>query len=76
LQNCNQKYSDKRCSKYFQAAVGGYFTIWVKTRFRKKEPSITLPQLRVLLDVALPLRRYDVDTPIELAVYNDQDCEF
>jgi len=32
----------------------------------KKAPSITLSQLRVLLEIVLPQRRYDVDTAIEL----------
>ncbi|MFH1526949.1 MAG: hypothetical protein ABIG69_09900, partial [Bacteroidota bacterium] len=32
----------------------------------KKAPSITLSQLRVLLEVVLPLRTYDIDAAISL----------
>ena len=41
----------------------GHFFLWhIKIRLGKKAPSITLSQLRILIEIVLPLRRYDIDS--------------
>ncbi len=43
-----------------------HFFLWhLKIRMGKKAPSITLPQLRVLLKVILPMKRHTIETLIE-----------
>ena len=43
-----------------------FFFGTLKSDWGKKTPSITLSQLRVLLEVVLPLRTYDIDGAISL----------
>jgi hypothetical protein len=44
-----------------------HFFLWhIKIRLGKKAPSITLSQLRILLEVVMPLRQKDIRSAIEL----------
>ncbi len=44
-----------------------HFFLWhLKIRLGKKAPSITLSQLRTLIEVVLPLRHYDIQTSLDL----------
>ncbi len=41
----------------------------LKSDWKKKAPSITLSQLRVLLEAVLPLRHYGINDAIELVAW-------
>lgn len=45
----------------------GHFFLWhIKIRLGKKAPSTTLPQIRKLFEIVLPIRKYDIDSTIDL----------
>jgi len=46
-----------------------FFCGILKYDWEKKAPSITLSQLRILLEAVLPLRHYDVDAVIEQVLW-------
>ena len=47
-----------------------HFFLWhLKIRLEKKTPSITLPQLRVLISVILPMKRHTLETLLEQIVW-------
>jgi len=47
-----------------------HFFLWhIKIHLGEKAPSITLSQLRIVLGLVLPLRRYEVTDAIELVIW-------
>jgi hypothetical protein len=50
-----------------------HFFLWhLKIRLGEKAPSLTLSQLRTLIEVVLPLRYYDIQTTIDVVRWIQQ----
>lgn len=47
-----------------------HFFLWhLKIKLEKKTPAVTISQLRVLLQVILPLKTYDIDSALSLIIW-------
>jgi hypothetical protein len=50
-----------------------HFFLWqLKLRLGKKAPALTVSQLRIILDVVIPLRRYDIPDVLALVAWMQQ----
>ena len=60
-----RKYSG--WNHHILTCILAHFFLWhLKIRLGKKAPAITLSQLRILLEIVLPLRMFDIEGAIEL----------
>jgi len=51
---------------YVDVYAGSFFSLAFENKIGGEAPAITLSQLRILLEVVLPLRTFDVDKALEL----------
>jgi len=46
-----------------------FFLVHMQIKLGKKAPATTLSQLKILLEIVLPMRTYDIDEALELVIW-------
>ena len=63
-----RKYSG--WNHHIQTCILANFFLWhLKIRLGEKTPSITLSQVRILLEIVLPIKRNNIESPIDLVLW-------